>query len=371
MEIILSEEKNYKQLENYFENNRIDNIFVVAFHFKEKPYIIKFLEKQNINISIFSGYHPNPTYEEVVDGIKKFKDSKSKFILAIGGGSAIDVAKCIRSFATMNDNINYLKQEIKKNDIILCAVPTTAGTGSESTKYSVIYYEGNKQSVTSDYLIPEIVLFDISFLQKLPTNVKKTTVLDAFSHCIESIWSVNSDNKSKKYAKEALEIILDNIDGYLLNDESTYKQMLKASNLAGKAINITQTTAGHAMCYKLTSLYNIPHGHAAALINSELLPFMIDNIDKCIDNRGEKYLKDTFIEIQKILKCDNMYELKNFMRNFLDKLDFYKVNISIGDLDELTNSVNLTRLKNNPIKLEENDIRLIYTRLFNEIERRK
>lgn len=371
MEITLSSENSYNKLKKYLKDNNIDNIFVVSYHFKEKPKVIKYLEELDIKMTIFSDYKPNPTYEQVCDGVEKFRKTKSKFILALGGGSALDVAKCIKVFSTMDDNVNFLKQDIVQNDIMLCAVPTTAGTGSEATRYAVIYYEGNKQSVTSDYIIPDIVLFDSNLLKSLSIDGKKATVLDAFSHSIESMWSVNSTEESKKYAKKSIKIILDNIDKYLDGDEKTYPLMLKAANLAGKAINITQTTAGHAMCYKLTSIYGIAHGHAACLINSILFPYMIDNLDKCSDVRGEKYLEKTFIEISKALGCNSLEEAKKFIIKLLDKLNFYDVNFNYDDLDTLTSYVNTTRLKNNPIKLDKEDIKIIYERLFNEIERRK
>lgn len=371
MEIFLREKDGFENFKKILEENKVKNIFAVSFKYKEKPDIIKFLEKLNIKITIFNGYTPNPTYEEVCNGVDEFKKSKSNFILALGGGSAQDVAKCIKVFSSMNKKTNYLEQEIKNNEVILCSVPTTAGTGSEATRYAVIYYKGNKQSVTSDYLIPNVVLFDSTFLNTLPLNEKKATLLDAFSHSIESIWSVNSTEESKKYARRALKIILKNIDKYLNGDNSVYPLILEASNLAGKAINITQTTAGHAMCYKLTSLYKIPHGQAAALVNSELFPYMIENIDKCIDKRGKEYLKKTFSSLARTLGCSSLKQAKEYIRNLLEKLDFYNVSCNRDDLELLTNSVNVTRLKNNPVLLEKNDIKIIYERLFKEIERRK
>ncbi len=371
MEITLGEKTGLEKLKKYLLDNKVKNVFVVAYQFKEKPSVILLLEELGISLTIFTDYRPNPTYEEVCKGIEVFKKSKSNFILAIGGGSALDVAKCIKVFSTMDTKENYLKQEIKDNDIILCALPTTAGTGSEATRYAVIYYEGNKQSVTSNYLLPNLVLFDSTVLETLPLNGKKATMMDAFSHSIESMWSVNSTEESKTYASKALKLILKNMKTYLENDSKTYKAMLEASNYAGKAINITQTTAGHAMCYKLTSLYGIPHGHAAILVNSELFPYMIEHTDKCIDERGKKYLESTFKSIAKLVGCASLEEVKDYIRNLVDDLGLYDVTCNKKDIDLLTDSVNVTRLKNNPVKLEREDIKIIYERLFKEIERRK
>ena len=370
MEITLLDKNSLKKIDKYFNDNNIRSIFIVTFKFEKKPSIITYLESLNIKITYFYDYTPNPTYEEVCKGLESFKKSKADAIIAIGGGSAIDVSKCIKVFSTMDDNINYLNQTIENNNVILISLPTTAGTGSEATRYAVIYYEGNKQSVTSDYLIPDLVIFDPSFLDSLPIYARKATVLDAFSHSIESIWSINSTDESKKYAKEALKIIVSNFKAYLDNKKEVYPLMLKAANLAGKAINITQTTAGHAMCYKLTSLYKIPHGHAACLVNSCLLPYMIDNVDKVIDPRGKEYLIKTFKEIGKVLRCTDMNSLKVYIQNLLDELDLYDVTFNKEDINYLAKSVNITRLKNNPVLLDQKDIKVIYTNLYHDIERR-
>ena len=369
-QLILSSKNNYLDLKEYLSKNSINNIFVVCFEFSVKPNIIKELESLNIKITYFFDFKPNPTYESVCAGIKEFHKSGSNFILAIGGGSAIDVAKSIKLYANMNEKLNYLKQEIVLNDIVLMAVPTTAGTGSEATRYAVIYYENEKQSITHESIIPSVVLMDSSLLETLPNYQKKATLMDAFSHSIESYWSVNSTEESKEYSKKAISIILKNMKDYLNDKKEVYEEMLMASNYAGKAINITQTTAGHAMCYKLTSLYNIAHGHAAILINSVLLPFMLDNIYKCSDFRGKDYLVETFKELGKILNCQNNTELKNYLKKLLKDLDLYNINMNLNDIDLLTNSVNETRLKNNPISLTKEDIKIIYLDLYNEVKAR-
>jgi alcohol dehydrogenase class IV len=96
----------------------------------------------------FSDFTPNPLYEDVFKGVDLFNGEKCDGIIAIGGGSAIDVAKCIKLFSPMNKEINYLKQGYKDSGTPLIAIPTTAGTGSKSTRFAVIYYKGEKQSVT-------------------------------------------------------------------------------------------------------------------------------------------------------------------------------------------------------------------------------
>lgn len=319
------------------------------------------------NIVRFSDFVPNPLYESVVEGVDIFHKEGCDTIVAVGGGSAMDVAKCIKLYSNMNSEENYLKQKIVPNDIPLIAVPTTAGTGSEATRYAVIYYKGEKQSIADESCIPSVVLFDTSVLETLPLYQKKATMMDAMCHSIESFWSVNSTDDSKKYSKEAISLIISNYKEYIAGDNSKNELMLKASHIAGKAINITQTTAGHAMSYKLTSLFKIAHGHAAALCVKGIWPFMVEHTGKCIDTRGEEYLKDTFDEIAEAMGCSCVEEAIEKFRNMVDELELsIPENVIEEDYEVLKNSVNPVRLKNNPVALSIEDIDAIYHDILGE-----
>ena len=319
------------------------------------------------NIVRFSDFVPNPLYESVVEGVDIFHKEKCDTIVAVGGGSAIDVAKCIKLYSNMNREENYLEQEIVPNNVLLIAVPTTAGTGSEATRYAVIYYEGEKQSIADYSCIPSIVLFDTSVLETLPLYQKKATIMDAMCHSIESFWSVNSTDESKGYSKEALSLIVNNYKDYLAGDNSKNELMLKASHIAGKAINITQTTAGHAMSYKLTSLFGIAHGHAAALCIKEIWPFMVKHTGNCTDVRGVEYLKNTFEEIADSMECSCVEEAIDKFRNMVDELELpIPEDATDKEYEVLKNSVNPVRLKNNPVKLSVDDIDIIYHEILGD-----
>ena len=155
-------------------------------------------------------------------------------------------------------------------------------------------------------------------------------------------------------------MILDNLDGYLANDEAANRSMMTAAHYAGKAINITQTTAGHAMCYKLTSLYGVAHGHAAALVDTKLFPFMVSNTKDCVDPRGEDYLKKTFEEIASMLGCGSTDEAGAKLQGIFDSLELKVPEAKEEDYAELKTSVNPVRLKNNPVKLTEETIESLY-----------
>lgn len=362
---ILKASENYKELDDYFLCNSYKHIFLVcdtAIKFlKLDSYFADITQRLNIEVTRFSDFQPNPLYESVVKGVELFNHSKCDVIVAVGGGSSLDVAKCIKLYSNMNADVNYLKQEIVPNEIPFLAVPTTAGTGSEATRYAVIYYEGAKQSVTDYSCIPSTVLFDSSALQTLPDYQKKSTMLDALCHSIESFWSVNSNDESKEYSEKAIKMIFSNKDSYLKNEESGISNMLQAANLAGKAINITQTTAGHAMCYKITSLYKISHGHAAALCINKLWPYMSSNISACIDPRGKEYLKDLFQMIAGAMGYDSVEDAQNGFNELLSSMNLPRVeNIKVEDFELLKKSVNPVRLKNNPIGLTEEVIENLY-----------
>ena len=314
-----------------------------------KEFITKF------DIIRFSEFSPNPKYDEVVKGVEKFVSGACDGIIAVGGGSAIDVAKCIKLFSGMNEKKNYLEQ-IPSNsvDIPFIAIPTTAGTGSESTKHAVIYYEGLKQSISYNEAIPDIVVLIPELLKDLPIYQKKSTLLDALCQGLESWWSINSTPESIEYAKAAVYSILDNYKNYLNGDEDSARKILVASNESGKAINLTATTAPHAMSYKLTSLYGIPHGIAVAVCIPGVWEYMVDNLDKCKDKRGKEYLKKIFDEIP--MSADKF-------RAILSELDISNPisKNKENDIAELVASINQERLKNSPVDLDGEAIFRIYS----------
>jgi len=366
---ILIASESYCEIDRYLEENSIKNILLVCDSslkfLKIDGYFKSLKDRTGVEVAYFSDFQPNPLYESVVEGVKLFHDKKCEAIFAVGGGSAIDVAKCIKLYSNMDHTQNYLKQEIVPNDVKLLAIPTTAGTGSEATRYAVIYFEGVKQSVTDYSIIPSTVVMDASALSTLPAYQKKATMMDALCHAIESFWSMNSTDESKQYSKQAIELILGNMDAYQAGDDSKNEIMLKSANIAGKAINITQTTAGHAMCYKLTSLYGIAHGHAAALCVAKLWPYMVEHLDKCIDSRGQEYLNGIFSEIASAMGCVTVQDAIVKFQGIVDSLGLGAPEMKDeSDYEKLRTSVNPVRLKNNPVGLDEDAIDGIYHEIF-------
>lgn len=319
---------------------------------------------------MFSDFTPNPLYEQVCKGIDLFQITKCDTIVVVGGGSAIDVAKCIKlavlaeeGKASIIPPLVSKRLPIDGGKIPFIAIPTTAGTGSESTHNAVMYYEGAKQTVTNDGVLPDYAVLEPSVLRTLPLYQKKCTMMDALCQGIESWWSVNSTEESYEYSRKAIGLIMANWRKYVFeNDDQAAAQIMQAANYGGRAINITATTAAHAMSYKVTSLYGLPHGHAVAICLPEIWEYMLDHIDKCIDIRGKEYLANVFVQISKAMGFENLKQAIVAFRQMMEEMDLK--NPVAGNIDEelevLSHSVNPVRLKNNPIRLSEDTILSLY-----------
>lgn len=322
---------------------------------------------------MFSDFTPNPLYEQVCNGIDLLKDSHCDTILAVGGGSAIDVAKCIKLAVLAKEGKDAIippivsqQLPINGSQIPFIAIPTTAGTGSESTHNAVMYFEGVKQTVTNDGVLPDYAVLEPSVLKTLPLYQKKCTMMDALCQGIESWWSVNSTEESYEYSRKTVELIMANWRKYIFeNDEEAAKQIMLAANYGGRAINITQTTAAHAFSYKITSLYKLPHGYAVAVCLPMIWEFMLRNIENCIDSRGQEYLMDIFNQIANTMGCEKPAEAIALFRQMMEAMELNnpKALNKENDLTILSTSVNPVRLKNNPVKINPFSARLLYSQI--------
>lgn len=284
------------------------------------------------NVIHFTDYSPNPKLEDA----KRASEIECDVILTIGGGSAIDVSKYVK-----------LKNENAK----LIAVPTTAGSGSEATKYAVLYENGKKLSLTDNIMIPDYVMFDPELLHHMPEYVKKSSALDAFSHALESFWSVNANSESEIYSREALSTITRLLENY--PESYDYETMQRAAYTAGKAINISQTTAGHAMCYRITGIFGTSHGHSSALCNRVLFPYLVKHTEL-----------EALNDIANSMGCDSPDEAVKKYEHIFSRMNLEVPEADINQIEELVSSVNPERLRNFPVKLTESMIRELYCEIL-------
>ena len=352
---------NYREADEYFLEKGVRKLFLVCGSSLRKlrlgGYFDALEARTGIQVVRFSGFRPNPLYEEAAEAAAAFRSGGCDAIAAAGGGSAIDTAKCVKLWAGLDPGRNYLHQEITPNDIPFLAIPTTAGTGSEVTRCAVIYYRGEKQSVSHENCIPSAVLLDPAALETLPAYHRKASMLDALCHAVESFWSVRAAEESRAFSRRALRAIWEHSDGYLANTPAGNAGMLEAANLAGKAIDLAQTTAGHAMCYKLTSLYGLAHGHAAALCVSALWPYMAEHAS---GTELEPVLRD----LAQAMGCKTAPESIAKFRSLLARLELGVPVPRPEDFPLLRSSVNPVRLKNNPIPLNQAALDHLYHQIL-------
>ena len=318
---------------------------------------------EGIKIVEFSDFTPNPKIEDALRGIALLKDTKLDMVMAVGGGSVIDMAKLICVFAAQpRDCMKIIKdnESFRCKGIPLIAIPTTAGTGSEATRFVVVYVNNLKHSLSNQFFMPDYAIVDPVLTYKMPPELTASTGFDALSQAIESYWSTGSTEQSKKYASEAIKLAIKSMKGAVHRpDPENRSQMALAANLAGKAINISKTTAPHAVSYALTMHFGIPHGHAVAITLGKF--FLINaNLEntRIRDERGREYLKKTMDDLCKLIGGTNPTECSRMIYKLMEETGL-KYNLSeLGiyreeDIRCIVSNVNIERLSNNPVVITE------------------
>ena len=249
--------------------------------------VITALESVNIPYQIFDRVMSNPTISIAYEGATLAVDNEIDFIIAIGGGSPMDAGKAISLLTAQYVSAENLFSGHYENKILpMALVPTTAGTGSEVTQYSILTNDNaqTKTSISSDLLFPTVALLDAKYTENLPVITTINTAVDALSHAVEGMLSVRASSISNTLASESIRMIMGCIPDMLqalqkrdkacLNFEKR-EQLLQASYMAGMVIAQAGTTVVHSMGYSLTYFKNIDHGRANGLLLGEYLRLVV------------------------------------------------------------------------------------------------
>ena len=306
-----------------------EKIFLVT---GKKAYTLSGAEKKihpflkNKTVTIFNDFSPNPHMGEVVKGIEQYKKSDPDMVIAVGGGSVLDIGKIINLLANNSDNsFDYIKRlkNLTTQGKPFVAIPTTSGTGSESTHFATVYVDKKKYSLADEkLLLPTVSIVDPSLTESMPRYLTASTGLDALCQGIESLWAVNPTEESRKYAQEAVQIAVHNIENAVNDPNKTSRlNMSKAAHLSGKAINISKTTACHSISYPITSYFGVAHGHAVALTMPQIIEFNSKvSENDCNDKRGVSYVKERLDEIINLMGCENTADAKMFFQTLMRKI---------------------------------------------------
>ena len=260
----------------------------------------------------------NPKVEEVQSLLSEIKEPVDGFI-AVGGGTPIDTAKLLNLAIVSGMSIKeLLTNKSAPSKVLPCmALPTTAGTGAEATRFAVCYDGEVKYSIDFEVIRPSDVALVPAFSATQTPYQKAATNFDAYAQAVESLWAKGATDESKEYANRALELMKS-------------ANWPEASYWAGRAIDISRTTAAHAFSYYLTSHYGIPHGHAVYMVFEYI----------CRNNGHPEYIK-------------HVPELKTLRELAEEKGVEWSVMV-----DELFCHVNMKRLGNNPVEVKRESFAL-------------
>ncbi len=293
--------------------------------------LIEELKKQNIRFDVYHHVVANPTISNVEEGLEIFNKGGFHSIIGFGGGSALDCAKLVSARASnLSKPISKMKGVLHVSHKLkfLIAVPTTAGTGSETTVAAVVVDDATryKYSVNDPKLIPPYAILDPTLLVGLPKGVTSTTGMDALTHAIEAYIGFSNVKKTRKNALDATKLIVDNLEKSYLNptDLSYRNNMQLAAYKAGVAFTRAYVGYVHAIAHALGGKYNLPHG----LANAVILPIVLKEYGHKIDNRlaelgdyaGITYKSDTK-EVKAKMFIDyiiNMNKAMNIPSDFKD-----------------------------------------------------
>lgn len=235
-------------------------------------------------VAVLDSITPNPELSELIALKATLQNLDFDSLLAIGGGSVLDSAKFLstRGDVVVRDNgLVIIEGDSSIVSKPIFAFPTTAGTGSELTKWATIWDSkaGVKYSLQSDSLYPHTALYDVNLTRTLSRENTIATGLDALSHACESIWNKNANPISTHYALDSIKLIVRILPDLAENLQSfeLRESMLYASMYAALAFSNTQTALAHAISYPITMRFGVPHGLACSFS----IPLLLDCLPKC------------------------------------------------------------------------------------------
>jgi len=269
------------------------------------------LTSSRLNIDIFDDVHPNPLEEDVTLGVKAYQSGDYDGIIALGGGSAMDVAKTIRFMAVHKPPLTQYDDAVGGDAKIvnpmppLFAIPTTAGTGSEVGRSSVITIKetGKKTIFFHPDLMPDIAVLDPKLTVNLPPHITAATGVDAFTHCMEAYLVDSFHPMADAIAIKGMKMVIENLPKVMENPNNldARGQMLLSATMGATAF---QKGLGmiHSMAHPLSAKFNIHHGLANALLIKFCLEFTIDKAMKT----ENKTLQEKLNDIGNIISCDTL-----------------------------------------------------------------
>ncbi|KFI92685.1 NAD-dependent methanol dehydrogenase [Bifidobacterium saguini DSM 23967] len=311
---------------------------------------------------IFSDFSPNPDVTEVDKAAALIREKHLKFVVAMGGGSAMDLAKSAASIALTNDSIaeyHGTGKAMPQEHLPIIAVPTTAGTGSEVTCVSVLTNRalGKKAPIVSDGFFPSVAIIDPELTYSVPPHVTASTGMDVLSQAIEGYWSKGHQPICDACAIHAAPLVFKYLPIAVAepNNAEARQKMCEASVIAGLAFTLPKTTSSHACSFPLTNIHGIPHGEACGLtldwfarINKDAQHGRVQEFARAIGFEDVDAMADAIHELK----------VKVGLRTGLKDL-----NLSAEQIADLVRISRHPNLYNNPVEITDEMLQDMYEHL--------
>lgn len=250
---------------------------------------IDHLSKAGISSTAFTEVRPDPDIKLIAQGTKEYLNSKADVLVAIGGGSSIDAAKGILYFASQMESN---EGRVHKKPLFI-AIPSTSGTGSEVTNFSVITSDDGKVCIVDEYITPDIAILDSTCLQHVPKHIVADTGIDVLVHAVEAYVSTKATDFTDALAEKAIRLIFENLEDLQKDtDNSTIRDHVQnASCMAGMAFTNSNLGITHSLAHALGGTFGIPHGRSNALMMPAVMEYNAELSGSAKCYAAERYAK--------------------------------------------------------------------------------
>ncbi|AGF57892.1 alcohol dehydrogenase class IV [Clostridium saccharoperbutylacetonicum] len=333
-----------------------------------------YLTKWEIAFEVFNDITGEPTELMIESGVKAYKASNCDFLIAIGGGSPLDSCKAIAAMTKLEGEIcDYMGKVIEGDFPPMVLIPTTAGTGSEATKFTVITDSKRniKMLLKGEALLPDLAIIDPSFTSTAPKTVTAATGMDALTHAVEAYTSKKASPLTDTFALSAIKRIFKYLplayaDG---EDKEAREEMAIAAYEAGVCINNSSVTIVHGMSRPIGALFHVAHGISNAMLIKECLSYVLDGtyerfgaigraIGAAADEKNDKEAAEAFLE--KLTELCSICEIPTLKEYGINKEEFDKV------VEKMAEDAMSSGSPSNTIKeVNKGDLLNIYSKLWN------
>ncbi len=323
-------------------------------------------------VRLFDAFTPNPRCEEVAEAILAAAGHNADAVIAIGGGSCLDVAKVAAIGARAPEHAHAIARgeaPPPQDTLPIIAAPTTAGTGSEATHFAAVYIGERKVSIGDPRMRPGSIILDVALHLSMPAILAAQTGCDALGQALESIWAVGSTSASIQSATAAADRIIPSLAPSVTTGEiNARREMMVGAHLAGRAIDVSKTTAAHALSYQLTQRFGIAHGHAVALTLGHIGAWNAGvSVDDCIDHRGPADVRDR-VSLAASLLGVSPEGMPGAVRALLSKIGLpatlKEAGVDSGAIADMVSRVDPVRLSNNPRQFTSEELEALLHRAY-------